>query len=898
MDQERWKQVEELFNRSLDLPSGQRRSFVESNAGGDAEVIREVCSLLDSDEHASTEILKDSVRVAVDDIGRRAEGARVGPYRLIREIGRGGMGSVWLASRDDDQYRKQVAIKLVRQGMDTDFVLARFRRERQILAQLEHPNIARLLDGGTTPEGLPYIVMEYVSGTWITAYCDQRRLSVADRVRLFLPVCTAVDFAHRAFVVHRDLKPGNILVDEQGVPKLLDFGISKLLLASPLAGDDTITQDLRMLTPDFASPEQVLGDPVTVNSDVYSLGAVLYKLLSGELPHVIEKYTPGELERAICETEVAKASSRAKDPAVAKALAGDLDLVLARALQKDPARRYPSVEALAADLRAYLDFKPVAARPDTLFYRMGKFTRRNRLAVAAGSVVACSLALAAGVSFRQAAIARENLQQVRSLANSLITEIHDSVRDLPGATKARENIVKVSLRYLDTVARQHQSDPELDRELAAAYLRTGEIQGYVMRPNLGDTKGAIESFRRATALLERYAARFPADEQTQGQLAGLRQKLAENLNYSSGTKPAIEELRRGIEALETWRKSHAPSPWLREVLADLYSSLARLQRIAQDDEASLRSGTKAAAEFRALRRPGAGPEFERSFAVTLSVLGQTQARLNQPEASLASLIESKGILEELARKDPSNVNYPRNLMLAHSHVAELLTAHPKLEGAGTAEDAFSRMVSIARNLHEADPNDQRALGDYGIALMRWGRATENPKLGLSRLREASEKLNRASRANPGNLLVAVNLANAELSLARMTGTLDHYRAAREAALAVLGKDSASAPAHAVLAASSAALAKSLAARGDRAGAIALLEQALSRAGSAKATTEALHTALMARAIKARRDTAAALGEAPEPWNQRLIETWKAAASQPGFNAALRAEMERDSGSRR
>src|SRR5215469_12460431 len=300
---DKWEQVERVFLAVVDLPPLRQTALLEEMCEGDPELRTEVESMLRADT-TSESVFASAFATAVKKEAAsfldpsRLEGSRIGPYRLIHEIGRGGMGSVYLAARADEEYQSNVAIKLVRHGFDTDFVLRRFRGERQILARLQHPNIGRLLDGGTTENEIPYLVMEYVQGSRITTYATEQRLSVEDRLRLFLPVCSAVEYAHRAFIVHRDLKPGNILVDASGAPKLLDFGISKLLHSEPRDTDDT--QDLVMATPDYASPEQIVGDPVTAASDVYSLGAVLYELLTGVKPHRIGDAGPLAIERAIC----------------------------------------------------------------------------------------------------------------------------------------------------------------------------------------------------------------------------------------------------------------------------------------------------------------------------------------------------------------------------------------------------------------------------------------------------------------------------------------------------------------------------------------------------------------------------------------------------------------------
>src|SRR5215468_8801782 len=391
-DSARWQKIEEIFHKALECPETERESWLDANCDGDAELRAEVASLIASDREAGVYVGSKVQRAMVQfgaAIQPQVEGRRLGPYRLIRELGPGGMGSVYLAARDDEQYESDVAIKLVHPGLDTDFILRRFKRERQILARLQHPNIARLFDGGTAEDGTPYLVMEYIQGSWITKYAEEKQLNVEERLRLFLPVCAAVEYAHRHFIVHRDLKPGNILIDSTGTPKLLDFGVSKVLNAGEPDASDT--QSANMMTPDYASPEQILGNPVTILSDVYSLGAVLYELLGMSRPHQIDHYTPLALERAICLDETLPPSAKVRDNwALSRRLKGDLDNVVLRAMQTLPERRYPSVEQMADDIRRHLDHIPVVARPDSLAYRTRKFIRRNRVAVSLGTLVAIS----------------------------------------------------------------------------------------------------------------------------------------------------------------------------------------------------------------------------------------------------------------------------------------------------------------------------------------------------------------------------------------------------------------------------------------------------------------------------------------------------------------------------
>ncbi len=418
MEPERWRRVEELLHAALELPAAQRQAFLEEACGDDAALAAEVESLIRADEHAGAflgqPLLEDADGVA---------GRRIGPYRLERKLGEGGMSAVYLAQRDDDQYRRQVAIKLMRFGMDSEDQLRRFRAERQILAELEHPNIARLYDGGTTEEGLPYLVMEVVEGEPIDAWCDRHRLTVRQRLELFRTVCAAVRTAHGHLVVHRDLKPSNILVTAGGVPKLLDFGIAKLLdpRRAPSEVEPT-ARWLRVMTPSYASPEQVRGGAITTASDVYSLGVLLYRLLTGRLPHRMVDRTPEEIERLLAEREAEKPSvavargadrqiarSRGVSPKeLARQLAGELDNVVTTALHREPERRYGSAEQLAEDLRRHLVGLPVTAHPDSFGYRAGKFLRRHRVGVVVtAAFVAVVTAAAVLLGLQSARVVRE-----------------------------------------------------------------------------------------------------------------------------------------------------------------------------------------------------------------------------------------------------------------------------------------------------------------------------------------------------------------------------------------------------------------------------------------------------------------------------------------------------------
>jgi serine/threonine-protein kinase len=432
MQPERWRQIEEIFQSAADRAPQSRSALLESACGEDTELRRDVESLLALHENSaptSASSVADAIAVLEQRNAKLNACSRIGAYRILQEIGRGGMGTVYLAARADDAFQKQVAIKVIRRGLDTDDISQRFRSERQILAMLDHPNIARLLDGGTTDEGLPYFVMEYIEGEPIDLYCDQRKLTVTERLKLFQGVCAAVQYAHQNLVVHRDIKPGNVLVTKEGVPRLLDFGIAKLL-APGTEQEDRTAAGLRPLTPDYASPEQVRGGAITTASDVYSLGVLLYLLLTGRRPYrhpissqkEIQHLSQAEPEKlsvaAMKERTEPKESGNsgtAGSPSVVREgtpeklrwrVRGDLDNIASMALRKEPQRRYASAEQLADDIRRHLANLPVIARPDTVGYRTTKFVARHKAGVAAAALLVLTLAAGVIATAWQARVAR------------------------------------------------------------------------------------------------------------------------------------------------------------------------------------------------------------------------------------------------------------------------------------------------------------------------------------------------------------------------------------------------------------------------------------------------------------------------------------------------------------
>ncbi|HEV1288133.1 MAG TPA: serine/threonine-protein kinase, partial [Bryobacteraceae bacterium] len=476
----RWSEVKAVLSGVLDADPTERHDLLDRLCGGDTELRTTVESLLAMESKAGqfdTAALPGSFLWA-DTPEKPPE--QIGPYTILHEIGRGGMGVVYLADRADGEYRKRVAIKLITRRHQPHLE-QRFRRERQILAQLEHPNIARLLDGGAAASGDAYFVMEYVEGPPLLAWCNEHRLNIDARLKLFLSVCDAVSYAHQKLIVHRDLKPGNILVTPSGDPKLLDFGLARVLDSD---ADAEITQaGPTPMTVAYASPEQIRGERQTVASDVYSLGVILYELLTAHRPYRAENSSFAEIARITCEQEPIPPSQFG--------LSGDLETILLKALSKDQRLRYPSVDEFAADLRRYLDGQPIHARPATFFYRAGKFLGRHRIAAPAAALAVVLILSFAGLSWFEARRAQRRFNDVEKLAHSVMYEFHDAIERLPGSTAARELLVSRALEYLEDLSREAAGDPRLAREIALGYSRIGDVQGGLGNSNLGKVSATL-----------------------------------------------------------------------------------------------------------------------------------------------------------------------------------------------------------------------------------------------------------------------------------------------------------------------------------------------------------------------------------------------------------------------
>jgi serine/threonine-protein kinase len=698
---ERWQRLQELFDAALRLPPEERAAFLELRSGDDPSLRREVESLLLADDPSSGFIEGPLAGVAAllppSGDGSDGEpapdgegsliGRRIGAYEVTSVLGRGGMGAVYGAVRADDAFRKEVAIKVIRHGADDSELRRRFLSERQILATLDHPNIARLLDGGTTGDGLPYVVMERVRGEPLDRYCDERSLPVNERLRLFLDVSAAVQYAHHNLVVHRDLKPANILVTAEGTPKLLDFGIAKLLDATP--GDGATATLLHAMTPAYASPEQVRGGPITTASDVYALGVVLYELLTGQPPYRLEHRTGPEIERVICDQSPDKPSATLARGADARSrarglsperlrrrLTGDLDTIVLKALRKEPGRRYASVEQLAEDLRRHLEGRPVIARPDTFRYRAEKFVRRHRAGVAALCAVAALTAVYTARLARERDGARLQAAKAAQVAEFLQTlfRVSDPDESRGRPVTVRELLDRGAARIQEELAAQPEAQADLMAVIGDVYLQLGlyaeataQLEAALLtrgRIGKGEDAKAAEVLE-ALSVVKKVAGDYEAAETLAGQAVALQRRLrgppavlASSLNTLAearrvrGDYPAAESASREALAL---RQRALPAE--HRDIADNLNNLALLIHARGDYGAAERMHR----DSLAMRRRVLGedhPEVSNSLnnlAVTLAAEGDYDAAERHFREALAL---RRRILGE---DEPRTLNTERNL---------------------------------------------------------------------------------------------------------------------------------------------------------------------------------------------------------------------------------------------
>jgi non-specific serine/threonine protein kinase/serine/threonine-protein kinase len=727
---DRSRRIAELVKSALEREPLERRAFVDGVCASDHDLRAEVDSLLQFEQPASHFIEDGALEHAAQMMAREESfdaQQQIGDYRILSRIGSGGMGDVYLA--EDTKLRRKVALKLVRTPLVTEEIAARFRQEEQILARLNHPNIAQLYGSGLALNDVPFFAMEFVEGLRIDDYCQRQNLALAARLQLFRKVCSAVHYAHQHLVIHRDLKPSNILVTADGEPKLLDFGIAKLIDPQQLpAGTPTM---VGVMTPDYASPEQVRGESITTASDTYSLGVVLFELLTGQRPYRTKSGRPDEIARAIAEENTARPSTAlTKAPAhspsaivTPKSLKGDLDNIVLMAMRKEPERRYTSVAQFSEDIRRHLDGLPVIAPKGALGYRAGKFVRRHKFGVVAASLILVTLIGGIAATLREKNRAQRRFNDVRQLANTFLFKFDDAIKDLPGSTPARALIVKSALEYLDSLAHESSGDAGLRRELASAYLKVGNVQGNPTNANLGDTAGALQSYGKALALSEAASRLAPNDGQLHRFTAVILEKIADVQGAVGDT----------TKAAETAKQSRA-----------IFSELAN--GAAADDQAKL------------------------SLAISHIKVGDVLGNPNSPNTgdrtgAMESYRASASILEQLQASNPGDQKVRRFVGIIHERIGSLLELDQDFPA---ALESYRRSFAIRIPLAQENPSNFDIVRDEAIAYEKVANAelaTGDVENALTHRRSSLDKFDVLARADPKNVHAQQSLAISHMHLA-------------------------------------------------------------------------------------------------------------------------------------
>ncbi|MGA7217645.1 MAG: protein kinase [Candidatus Sulfotelmatobacter sp.] len=707
--------IEAIFSDALATSEDVRAPLIEARCAGDADLISELNSLLRA--CAEEERVAVACRAGGSSGDRKVnDRKRLGFYEIDRLLGRGGMGAVYLAHRADGQFERQVAIKLIDLPLATDLFRERFRQERQILAGLEHPFIARLLDGGVTSEGELYLAMEYVNGVPISRFCEEKKLGVAQRLALFESVCEAVQYAHQNLVVHRDLKPDNILVVEDGTPRLLDFGTAKLLSPShDLAPGEFTRHGYQSFTPQYASPEQVLGNPITTASDAYSLGVLLYLLLTGTLPYELKEFTTAEMVRVICHEPPRNpvylaGSNRGMD--------ADLKAILLKALRKEPQERYLTAVHLGGDVQAYLRGQPVSARKGTLRYRSSKFIRRNRLALAASAFLMVTLVAGTAGVLWQARVANAERRRaearsadLRQLSNSLLSELDEAIKQLPGSTGAQKLLVTGVLEHLDRMAKDAQGDRLTQLDLVDAYTRLGNIQGNGYEQNLGDRPGALASIGKAIDIAQRLARANPKDQEVLRALAAAQASRGDILGESRDPNGAVASLRMAAQTYDHLIKLPGATPAIFTEASTVNNTLGD---ILGEDIGFADLGAALAAYRKGLDLDSSALALDPGFMRARRGVAMMQMKIGNAELDVdpaQALTDFQLALQSFDALPAAEQSSLQTVRLRGITIRKEAVALSELGEYSQAVPRFDEALKIHQRLAAADLKDVRNLGD-------------------------------------------------------------------------------------------------------------------------------------------------------------------------------------------
>ncbi len=826
MDAENWVKIKSILQDVLDVAPAERDAYLDS-LGLDDEPRAEVESLMAFENEAEDMMKMSAVEFSKDFIADDSvlSGQEVGPYRIIRELGHGGMGAVYLAERIDGKFSQRVALKLLKREMNTSALRRRFQQEREILASLEHPNIARLLDTGTTADKVPFLAMEYVEGLPIDDYCNKHQADLNERLDLFRKVCATVDFAHRNLVVHRDLKPSNILITEDGIPKLLDFGISKILSAD-IENTATVTK-LGVMTPSYASPEQLRNESVTTATDVYSLGVILYELLSGHRPFESKESNLKDIFQAVIDVDpplpssmVATFSKTTGDPLGAKAdvrpdesarelnqtmpdelrhtspqtisikpqyLRGDLDNIVLKALKKDPERRYSSPENFSDDIKRHMDGQPVTARPDTFSYRAEKFIKRNSFTVLAAAVICVTIfggviatLWQARVASAERARAEKRFNDVRQLANSNIFEVYPEIENIEGSLKAREIILSNALRYLDSLYSEVESDPELQSELATAYEKIGDVQGAMNNSSLGNIQAGLDSYEKASRLRESVLAAAPADIEAKEKLANNRYVIARTLWNNSQTDEASEAFERALLLRRELVDASPQSVTAKNRLAVLLIDYGAIPLFNFQTSKALALYNEAATIIQQLRVENPDdPLLKKSLTRLIRSQSKAKASTGDLDGAINDLKTAISLSRELASQFPDDFPVQRSVWLTETIMCEVYIDSGRSEG---IVDVCIGTVNFPESARKKEPENGVVAFDLAIShfnLARAYRIADQPAKTIASSENALKVMSALSAKNPADLEYKRNLAIYSIEIARANIKLTEYRQAVE-----------------------------------------------------------------------------------------------------------------------
>ncbi len=755
-----YQRAKDAFLRVCDAEPADRVALLEEICAGDEALRAEVLSLLshDLDDGAFGDHLPP--------------GSKLGDFEIARVLGEGAMGVVYEARQANPE--RSVALKVVRGGAASASLRRRFEHESAALARLQHPGIAAVYEAGfDRATGAPFFAMELVQGEPLATHAQ--RLTIAQRVELLAQIAEAVHHAHQRGVVHRDLKPGNILVDADGRPRVLDFGIARLTAEDGTAATIRTLPGQIVGTLAYMSPEQAAGNrsAIDARTDIYSLGALGYQMLSGHLPLDVRERPLAATILAIQQEEPRRLG------ALDRRLRGDLETIIARAMEKEPERRYASAAALADDLRRTRRDEPIAARPATTLYQLRKFARRRKGPVIATAVIAAALVLASVISVafglhaqRQRALAEQRLTDVRSLANTMLFDLHDLIEPLPGAIEARRQLVRTGLEYLDRLAHDADDNPELLEELAEAYFRIGDIQGNPRRANLGDAERALESYQRSIDLRKRLAVVAPS-ESSKIALARTQLAIAETLTSTPRAEESSDLAARSLVTLDGLETSQADEV---RVMAEQRLGSAMLNR--GKPEVALEHFGRALEASERLAADG-DPVLVRRLTIGLNEMGLTLARLGRPEDALPYLERSMQVRRRTAEQHPGNIRAQRDLALVRHRLGDV---RGDLGDKGEAVDLYGLARDTLAAIAKADASDARAHFDWSVAEEKLA----NALLEVDRVSEAREGFRAAGDLrrqlaieNPANQLYRMASAIAVERVAHCSRLLGEHERARD-----------------------------------------------------------------------------------------------------------------------